>query len=255
MAEQSSTSRWYGLADSVPEGNNLLAPVGKSEAYKALREQELICYHQLVRVFHMHSADLSKQQTRILEDLRDMFGISASRGEVELAMARADPLVESLRASGVASSRGLHSDGLDDLTTQHITAQMLLRAEAGGGVSEQQSEDDHRQELVLLETTRQVGSRAAAGNSGGASFAPLAAGALGQRKATKTAASAVNAAVSALSNSASELSAKYVRANAEVRATMKPDMIAKLAEAEALLQTLTEIPTTSLPGRVTPRGN
>ena len=268
MADQSSTSRWYGLADSGAPDGNLLAPVGKSEAYKALREQELVTYHQLVRVFHMHAPIMSKQQSRILEDLREMFGLSTERGEMELAMALADPLVESLRSSGVASNRALHRDGLDDLVMAGPQLAALL---------EQQSDDDHRQEYTLVDVG--FGSRGAGGtgNKGGASPLPnkgeygsTATGGGGGGRKNNTAAAAgassknpagavVHSALTALGNSSDALAKKYVRGNSDLRGAMKHELLEKLAEAEATLQSLTEAngadATSLTAGRATPRGN
>jgi hypothetical protein len=278
MAEQSFASRFYGLAERVPV-TGLLTPVGKSEPYKALREQELVCYHQLVRVFHMHSADLSRQQLRILEDLRTMFSISDDRGRAEVAMAQADPFLQSLRDSGVASNRTLHSDGLDDLTSQRIASVLAAKrvplSEGGAGTVDgavvgldQHSEDDRREEYALLDASSMAarhGGGLAGARPGASSTAPPAQqhqqrrGATGGSNSSKAAGAPPAAAISnnpvviALANSAAELSLVYARASASARAGLKQELQAKLANAEALLATIGEAPTDAAGRATTPR--
>ena len=220
MTDQSLTAHFYGIAESVPE--NVLVPVGKSEAYKALREQELMCYHHLVRVLHMHTAELNRSQSRILEDLRDMFEISQERGDIEVTMALADPLVDSIRASGVARNRSLHRDGSEDLVARHIAAALQHP-------TVEFSEDDKRQEVVIAETARGSGQQSAARSTPNGFFSPV------------------------------PLAKKYVRSSLEARLSLKQDLLVKLGDAESLLQRYNEqvangdVAADLMTGRATPR--
>ena len=258
MTDQSLTAHFYGIAESVPE--NVLVPVGKSEAYKALREQELMCYHHLVRVLHMHTAELNRSQSRILEDLRDMFEISQERGDIEVTMALADPLVDSIRASGVARNRSLHRDGSEDLVARHIAAALQHP-------TVEFSEDDKRQEVVIAETARGSGQQSAARSTPNGFFSPVPLGgaAAAKKPGGKTGPSSTSAVVllakdtAALSASSAELAKKYVRSSLEARLSLKQDLLVKLGDAESLLQRYNEqvangdVAADLMTGRATPR--
>lgn len=116
------------------EAARALDAVPKFELYKALREEELLLYRSAVRVFAMHNgplASLPKQQQRLLEDLRDMIGISNDRHEVEVASAATDHTVLLVHQSGVANERKSFFDGVNDVPLEDVLPEDDVEDDSG----------------------------------------------------------------------------------------------------------------------------
>lgn len=127
--------RYYNINDSgAPKDGeplpNGFVRVTTTESYQQLRERELALHRLMIEVFAMHNgsatisqsdtasptpAPLTRSQTRLLEDLRDMCTISAAATEVEMLAAATNPVLQRVAASGVASARAAFFDGVDDI--------------------------------------------------------------------------------------------------------------------------------------------
>ncbi|EAN79486.1 uncharacterized protein TEOVI_000490800 [Trypanosoma equiperdum] len=115
-ASGSGVAAIYGRAEEAQNAPVKLQPVPAFELYKAAREEELCSYRSLCRVLCMHSGGkLTKQQRRILEDMREELCLPTERAEAELAAAREDVLVTSVAASGVLKRRQDFFDGVTDV--------------------------------------------------------------------------------------------------------------------------------------------
>lgn len=113
-AQQPTAAAFYARkSDAVSHG---AAAVPKFELYKVLREEELRAYRSVLRVFVMHSGEnLSKEQRRVLEDLREAWCVPESRHDIELLTAKADSVVTAVHDSGVAQRREPYFDGVTDV--------------------------------------------------------------------------------------------------------------------------------------------
>ena len=141
--------------DGAPLPNGL-ARVDTFAAYKSLRERELALHRLMCEVFTMQNGGLdassspspapenggtgapaptalTRAQRRLLEDVRDACGISEECTAIELSAAATNPTVVKVAGSGVAKSRALFFDGLDDVP---LTAPVYHRTAGIGGVAD-----------------------------------------------------------------------------------------------------------------------
>nr|CCC95131.1 conserved hypothetical protein [Trypanosoma congolense IL3000] len=117
----SGVSAVYALAEEAQNAGAKAKPVPAFELYKGAREEELCCYRSMCRVLSMHSGGkLTKQQKRILEDMREELCVTEERAEAELAAAQEDILVKSVAASGVLKRRESFFDGVADVSLEAI---------------------------------------------------------------------------------------------------------------------------------------
>ncbi|EKG07339.1 hypothetical protein TCSYLVIO_001523 [Trypanosoma cruzi] len=111
----------YTSAEAAKRSLLKLQPIPSFELYKGAREEELLCYRSVCRVICMRSGGrLTKQQTRILEDLREELCIPTQRADAEMLEALEDVLVSSVAASGVLKRREDFFDGVADVPLEAI---------------------------------------------------------------------------------------------------------------------------------------
>ncbi|RNF12436.1 hypothetical protein TraAM80_00288 [Trypanosoma rangeli] len=117
----SSAGIFYTSTEAAKASQGKLQPIPAFELYKSAREEELLCYRSVCRVLCMRSAgSLTKQQTRVLEDLREELCIPSQRAEAEVLAALEDVLVSSVAASGVLKRRADFFDGVSDVPLEAL---------------------------------------------------------------------------------------------------------------------------------------
>ncbi|RNF26497.1 uncharacterized protein Tco025E_01202 [Trypanosoma conorhini] len=120
-ARGSGAGAVYTSAEAAKRSQGTLQPIPAFELYKSAREEELLCYRGVCRVLCMRSGgSLTKQQTRVLEDLREELCIPSQRAEAEMLAALEDVLVSSVAASGVLKRREDFFDGVSDVPLEAL---------------------------------------------------------------------------------------------------------------------------------------
>ncbi|KEG12480.1 hypothetical protein DQ04_01681100 [Trypanosoma grayi] len=120
-APADNTAAIYARAEEAQRSGVKLEPVPAFKLYKTAREEELNSYRSLSRAFFMKTGGkLSKQQSRLLEDVRDELCISAERANAEMLAALDDTLVTSVAASGVLNRREDFFDGVADVALEAL---------------------------------------------------------------------------------------------------------------------------------------
>jgi hypothetical protein len=125
--------RFYATASSA----TAVESFPSQDFYRTMRHSELTAYRMVVKSIVMHhqqqqqqnqdddsaaidsntttTIQLTRAQTRLLEDLEAELVIPQSRREVEIQEALRDVAVSAVRTSGVANRRPLHFDGINDV--------------------------------------------------------------------------------------------------------------------------------------------
>lgn len=131
-AEGNSTAIVYARAEEAKNARSNLQPIPSFELYKGARQEELLCYRSLCRAFCMHNGNrLTKQQTRVLEDVREVLCIPSQRADAEMFGALEDVFVSSVAASGVLKRRGDFFDGVADVPLDALRDGEMARDDKG----------------------------------------------------------------------------------------------------------------------------
>lgn len=135
-----------------PTASSCLEPVQAYHFYKSAREEELLAYRGVCRVFSMHygsplllgneesktngseSSGIPKAALRILEDLKDFWCIGDERATLEQEMASQDEMIRGVFASQVLRHREDFFDGVDDVDLDSVVFPSTSR--------EKKTEDD-----------------------------------------------------------------------------------------------------------------
>eukprot|EP00796_Vickermania_ingenoplastis_P007383 gene7383-5197_t len=116
----------HAAQQTRPDSHTPVPPLPAFQLYRLAREEELLAYRSLCRVFGMHygpsSGSFPKEARRILEDIRESWCIPAERAALEEEMTTADGVVQGIHRSGVLRRREDFFDGVVDVDIQAPSA-------------------------------------------------------------------------------------------------------------------------------------